>query len=90
MQARVKLSKAAEILGISYRTAKRKVASSEIPTVVSATGRRYVLSEWLEQQTHLVATVQQKTPEQSNAAVPEKVKASIRETIALLTTLLDQ
>ena len=51
MQTRVKLSRAAEILGFSYRTAKRKVASGEIPTVVSATGRRYVLDGWLESQT---------------------------------------
>jgi putative resolvase len=51
MQTRIKLSKAAKILGISYRTAKRKVASGEIPTVVSPTGRRFVLDGWLESQT---------------------------------------
>lgn len=56
MQTRVKLSRAAEILGFSYRTAKRKVAVGEIPTVVSATGRHYVLSSWLEGQTRGIAS----------------------------------
>jgi predicted site-specific integrase-resolvase len=50
MQTRIKLSKAAKVLGISYCTAKRQAAAGTLPTVVSATGRRFVLDTWLKTQ----------------------------------------
>ena len=47
MTGRVKLSKAAKLLGISFRQAQRQAYAGQIPTTISPTGRRFVSEEWL-------------------------------------------
>jgi predicted site-specific integrase-resolvase len=50
MQGRVKLSKAAEMLGVSFRTAQRMAYSDRMPVVRSETGRLFVPEVWLQSQ----------------------------------------
>lgn len=50
-QGRITLSKAAKLLGISYRHAQTLSYSGKIPTIISDTGRRYVPVSWVNQQT---------------------------------------
>ena len=50
MDGRIKLSKAAKLLGISYRHAQRLSYSGKIPTIISETGRRYVPVSWIKTQ----------------------------------------
>lgn len=50
MDGRVKLTEAAKILGISLCQAKRQAYAGSIPTIVSATGRRFVSVAWLKTQ----------------------------------------
>jgi predicted site-specific integrase-resolvase len=50
MQGRVKLSKAAELLGVCYKTAQRMAYSGRMPTVRSDTGRIFVPLGWLQKQ----------------------------------------
>lgn len=50
MNKRIKLSEAAEILGICYRHAQRLSYQGKIPNIISETGRRYVPEDWLRKQ----------------------------------------
>lgn len=50
MNKRIKLSEAADILGICYRHAQRLSYQGKIPNIISDTGRRYVPENWLKQQ----------------------------------------
>lgn len=50
MDGRVKLSVAAKTLGISFRHAQRLSYSGAIPTILAATGRRFVPIAWLKTQ----------------------------------------
>ena len=50
MANRIKLSKAATMLGISHRTAMRWIASGKLPTTVSHTGRRFVSQDFIDGQ----------------------------------------
>ena len=50
MAGRVKLSKAAEVLGVSFRTAQRMAYENRMPTLRSDTGRLFVPTAWLESQ----------------------------------------
>lgn len=50
MDSKVKLSKAAKILGISRRCAQRMVYDGTMPVTRSDTGRVFVLTSWLETQ----------------------------------------
>ena len=50
MDGRVKLVRAAEILGISFRHAQRLAYAGKIPTIITETGRRFVLVSWLKTQ----------------------------------------
>jgi predicted site-specific integrase-resolvase len=51
MEGRVKQSKAAELLGISFRQVQRLSMAGQIPTIISDTGRRFVPLVWLCSQT---------------------------------------
>jgi putative resolvase len=51
MDGKVKLSVAARLLGISFRQAQRQSYAGTIPTLITATGRRFVPVAWLKQQT---------------------------------------
>lgn len=51
MEGRVKLTVAAKLLGISFRQAQRQSAEGTIPTITSATNRKFVPVAWLKQQT---------------------------------------
>lgn len=57
VDGRVKLSKAAETLGISFRQAQRHAYSGKIPTIISDTGRRFVSVTWLKTQIGELPTV---------------------------------
>jgi predicted site-specific integrase-resolvase len=57
VDGRVKLSKAAETLGISFRQAQRHAYSGKIPTIISDTGRRFVPVTWLKTQIGELPTV---------------------------------
>ena len=50
MDGRIKLVRAAEVLGISFRHAQRLAYTGKIPTIVTDTGRRFVSVAWLKTQ----------------------------------------
>lgn len=50
MDGRVKISEAAKLLGISLSQAKRQAYAGTLPTIISATGRRFVTVAWLKTQ----------------------------------------
>lgn len=50
MVGRVKLSKAAQLLGVSFRTAQRMAYDQRMPILRSDTGRIFVSSSWLDGQ----------------------------------------
>lgn len=56
MDGRIKLVRAAEILGISFRHAQRLAYAGKIPTIITDTGRRFVSVAWLKNQVGETAT----------------------------------
>jgi predicted site-specific integrase-resolvase len=51
MQTRIKLSEAARILGVSFKTAQRMAYSGRMPIIRSDTNRIFVPTIWLQAQT---------------------------------------
>ena len=51
MEGRVKLSEAARLLGVSFRTAQRMASENRMPTLRSDTHRLFVPTAWLATQT---------------------------------------
>ena len=50
MEGRIKLSAAAKLLGVSFRTAQRMAYENRMPTIRSDTGRLFVPASWVSSQ----------------------------------------
>jgi predicted site-specific integrase-resolvase len=83
MQGRIRLSKAAKLLGISFRHAQKMSYEGKIPTIITETGRRFVPVAWIEQQVGMVPSVGTRCAIYSRESSSENKKALASQTEGL-------
>jgi predicted site-specific integrase-resolvase len=83
MEGRIKLRKAAELLGISFRQAQRLSMAGKIPTIITDTGRRFVSMAWLRRQVGEDSTVGNRCAIYSRESSSENKAALLSQTDGL-------